>query len=180
MATEKVTISLRNILSDAVALLFILFVPALSHLTSLPFYLLDPMRLAALGVLLATRDWKNSLALAVLLPLFSMAVSGHPVFPKCLLISVELATNVLLFEGILRLLGRRLSQARLVAGVSAFLSILLSKGVYYLLKWMVISLGWMQMELVSTGLWIQLIVAVAISLVFALAYPRSATPRREP
>lgn len=173
MATEKLTISLRNVITDAVALLFILFVPALSHLTALPLYLLDPMRLAVLGVLLVTRDWKNTLALAVLLPLFSTMVSGHPVFPKCLLISMELATNVLLLEGMVRLFGQRISQKGIVSGMAAFLSIVLSKAVYYLLKWMVISFGWMQMEVVSTALWMQLLVAIAISLVFALAAGRS-------
>lgn len=171
MAAKTVSLSLRNILSDVAALLFVLFVPALSHLTAVPFYLIDPMRVAALGVLLVTRDWKNSLVLAALLPLVSLAVSGHPVFPKCLLIAVELATNVLLFEGLLRLLGKHYAKRPgVVSGASAFVSILLSKGVYYLLKWMVISFGWMNMELVSTGLWIQLVVAVAISLIFAFTY----------
>ena len=167
MATEKLTISGRNIIADACAFIFILFVPALSHLTSLPLYLLDPMRLAVLGVLLITRDWKNTLALAVLLPLFSTLVSGHPLFPKCVLISVELATNVLLFEGLLRLLGRKISGKGVVSGMSAFLSIILSKTFYYLLKWGVIALGWMQMEVVSTALWTQLLVALALSLFFA-------------
>ena len=171
MATKTVSISIRNILSDVVALLFVLFVPTLSHLSSVPFYLLDPMRLAVLGVLLATRDWKNSLALAVVIPLFSMAISGHPVFPKCLLISVELATNILLFEGLMRLMGKYYAKRPgIVSGASAFLSILLSKGVYYLLKWMVIAFDWMNMELISTGLWIQLLVALAVSVIFALTF----------
>lgn len=173
MATEKLAISLRNVITDALAFLFILFVPALSHLTALPLYLLDPMRLAVLGVLLVTRDWKNTLALAVLLPLFSTMVSGHPLFPKCLLISVELATNVLLFEGMIRLLGRRISGKAVVSGVSAFSSIVLSKALYYLLKWVVISFGWMQMGVVSTALWIQLLVALAISLIFAFFFTDS-------
>ncbi|MBP5567382.1 MAG: hypothetical protein J6X57_07870, partial [Bacteroidales bacterium] len=52
-------------LTDAAALLFIYLVPTLSHLTAVPFYLIDPMRLAVLGALLATRNWKNALVLAV-------------------------------------------------------------------------------------------------------------------
>ena len=67
-------------ITDAVAVLFILAVPALSHLTSVPFYLLDPMRLAVLGALLASRSRVNGLVLAVALPLVSFAISGHPVF----------------------------------------------------------------------------------------------------
>ena len=56
-------------LTDAAALLFIFAVPALSHLSALPFYLMDPMRVAVLGALLVSRNWKNGLALAVALPL---------------------------------------------------------------------------------------------------------------
>lgn len=176
---EKAAVLKRDLLADAVALAFVLVVPALSHLTAVPFYLIDPMRIAALGVLLVTRDWKNSLALALLLPVFSMLVSGHPVFPKCLLISVELGANVLLLEWFSRMLGRIwASRSGLATGVAAFASILISKGLYYLLKLAVISFGWLQMDLVSTALWIQLVVAVAISLIFALVAARLARSAR--
>ena len=93
-------------ITDAAAVLLIFLVPALSHLTAVPFYLADPMRLAVLGALLVTRNWKNSLALAVALPLVSFAISGHPVFPKCLVIAAELSVNVLLFAGFVRLFER--------------------------------------------------------------------------
>ncbi len=179
-------------ITDAAAVLLIFLVPALSHLTAVPFYLADPMRLAVLGALLVTRNWKNSLALAVALPLVSFAISGHPVFPKCLVIAAELSVNVLLFAGFVRLFERarcpknqdtlhengdfcaRSSENRdtlhsgLFFGAAAFVSILLSKVFYYGLKAAVLSAGLMEMELVSTALWIQLIVAVAISVVAGL------------
>lgn len=170
---EKAAVLKRDLLADAVALTFVLVVPALSHLTAIPFYLIDPMRVAALGVLLATRDWKNSLALALLLPVFSMLVSGHPVFPKCLLISVELGSNVLLLAWFSRILGRLWpSRPGITTGIAAFVSIFASKGLYYLLKLAVISAGWLQMDLISTALWVQLLVAVAISAIFALVAAR--------
>ena len=112
-------------ITDAAAMLLVFLVPALSHLTSVPFYLLDPMRMAVLGALLCTRNWKNSLALALALPIVSFALSGHPVFPKFLLISAELSVNVLVFAWLSR---------KMNAGVSAFVSILLSKLFYYGLK----------------------------------------------
>lgn len=179
-------------ITDAAAVLLIFLVPALSHLTAVPFYLADPMRLAVLGALLVTRNWKNSLALAVALPLVSFAISGHPVFPKCLVIAAELSVNVLLFAGFVRLFERarcpknqdtlhengvfcaRSSEKRdtlhsgLFFGAAAFVSILLSKVFYYGLKAAVLSAGLMEMELVSTALWIQLIVAVAISVAAGL------------
>ena len=104
-----------------------------------------------------------------------MLVSGHPVFPKCLLISVELGTNVLPLTCFSRLASRLLSsRPGITTGIAAFVSILVSKGLYYLLKLAVISVGWLQMDLVSTALWIQLVVAVAISLLFALVAARLA------
>ena len=175
-------------------MLFVFFVPALSHMFALPLYVLDPMRLAVLGVLLLTRSWKNALVLALMLPLFSLAVSGHPVFPKCLLIAFELSANVLLFEVLLRVFGKASGRASgkaeagvsaaaagvsvgVAAGISAaaaaLLSIALSKGIYYLLKWALISWGMMgSATLVATALWIQLLVAVAISIVFGFCWKR--------
>ena len=175
-------------LTDAVALLFIFAVPALSHLFAVPFYLIDPMRVAVLGALLLSRNWKNALVLAVALPLFSFAVSGHPVFPKCLLIATELSANVLLFVCLSRAFGPRTSTpvgvpsgysaddsvaSRAGVGVAAFLSILLSKVLYYGLKAMVLSAGLMQMELISTALWVQLAVALLLSLGFAIWWKKA-------
>lgn len=172
-------------LTDAVALLFVYLVPTLSHLTSLPFYMIDPMRVAVLGALLVSKDWKNGLVLALSLPLFSFAVSGHPVFPKCLLIAAELSVNVLLFVWLSRIFVRSASPSSFasspengsaakapgsaaVVGVAAFVSILLSKALYYGLKALVLSAGLMQTELISTALMVQLAVALLISLGFAL------------
>ena len=158
--------------TDAVALLFVLMVPALSHLTAVPFYLLDPMRLAVLGALLASRSRVNGLVLAVALPLLSFGISGHPVFPKCLVIAAELSVNVLLFWWLASVVkptsgaGKEASSVHI--GLAAFISILLSKAFYYGLEALVLGAGLMQMELVSTALWVQLVVAVAISACFAL------------
>ena len=159
-------------LTDAAALLFIYLVPTLSHLTAVPFYLIDPMRLAVLGALLATRNWKNALVLAVTLPLFSSAIGMHPVFPKCLLIAVELAANVLLFVWLARVLGKGANGRGVRIGAAAFISIVLSKVLYYALKALVLSAGLLQMELISTGLWIQLAIAVLISIAFGILWRR--------
>lgn len=145
-------------LTDAAAVLFVFAVPALSHLTSVPFYLLDPMRMAVLGALLFSRNWKNALVLALALPLFSFAVSGHPVYPKFLLIAAELSVNVLLFAWLSR---------KMNAGIAAFVSILLSKVLYYGLKAAVLSAGLLQADLISTTIWWQLGVAVGLSAAFA-------------
>ena len=158
-------------LTDAAALLFIYLVPTLSHLTAVPFYLIDPMRLAVLGALLATKNWKNALVLAVTLPLFSSLVGMHPIFPKCVLIAVELAANVLLFVWLARVFGKGAGSG-LCIGAAAFVSIILSKALYYALKAAVLYAGFLQMELISTDFWIQLVVAVLISAAFGILYVR--------
>ena len=177
MTSTKTAASLA--ITDFAALALVFALPALSHLTSVPFYLADPMRLAVLGALIASRNWKNSLALALALPLISFALSGHPVYPKCLIIAVELAVNVALFAWFSRLIERRrLDNSRptwntaTLFGGAAFLSILLSKVLYYALKALVLSAGLLKMELVSTALWIQLIVAVLLSVGMAVRYSR--------
>ena len=76
--TTSTTKALRLGITDAGALLLIYLLPTLSHITSVPFYLLDPMRIAVLGALLCTRDWKNSLVLAVTLRPYRHA----PHFPE--------------------------------------------------------------------------------------------------
>ena len=169
-ATKAIKLGITDILATA----FIFLVPALSHMTSVPFYLADPMRLAVLGALAASRDWKNSLALAIALPLISFGISGHPVFPKCLLIAVELASNVLLFAAFHKSFAKFFRRGRAFGtGCAAFLSILLSKGIYYLLKFALISGGLMDMELVSTALLVQLAVAIVLSVLLALSFRRS-------
>lgn len=180
--TTSTTKALRLGITDAGALLLIYLLPTLSHITSVPFYLLDPMRIAVLGALLCTRDWKNSLVLAVTLPLFSALIGMHPIFPKCALIAVELSVNVLLFAWFMHLVDKRIASGAvrnstaaqaLSIGSAAFASILLSKLLYYGLKAAVLSAGLMQMSLVSTALWIQLLVAVALSIGFALVFSKN-------
>ena len=106
----------------------------------------------------------------------------HPIFPKCALIAVELSVNVLLFAWFMHLVDKRIASGAvrnstaaqaLSIGSAAFASILLSKLLYYGLKAAVLSAGLMQMSLVSTALWIQLLVAVALSIGFALVFSKN-------
>lgn len=151
--------------TDIIAVLFIYLVPTISHLTAAPLYLLDPMRIAVLGALMYTRSWKNSLALAATLPLFSFFIGAHPVFMKSLLIAMELGLNVLLFVGIAKTVKNK--------GIAMFLSIIASKMVYYAFKAMFISGGLIQMSLVSTEIWIQLVVATVLSAGIWFAYRKT-------
>jgi hypothetical protein len=155
-----------GILLDLGALLLVYFTPAISHLLSFPLYLIEPMRLAVVLALVHTRQ-RNAWLLALTLPLFSFAVSAHPHFIKMLLITGELALNVWLFF----YLSERL---RTNKGVSLALSILLSKGVYYLAKFLLISALLIEGSVISTPLWIQGITLTVFALYMGIAGRKTA------
>lgn len=153
--------SYKVITVDAIIVLLLIYVvPALSHLTSIPFYLLDPMRVLVLGSYLYLKgNRNNALFLAISLPLVSFLLSAHPVFPKNLLISFELAINVLLIDVLVKK-----SQHIFFA---VLLSILISKLIYYLVKWLLIMGGLLDTGIVDTNLLVQLGVACALSFLFS-------------
>lgn len=154
-------IPVTGILIDISALVFIYLVPTLSHLLSLPVYLIEPMRLMLVLALVHTNK-QNGYLLALTMPLFSFIISGHPVFAKMLLIAAELLLNVYLFY----LFSNRMKHIF----PAIFLSILLSKAVYYLLKFALIQLAVINTGLVATPLLVQLVMAVIFSLYLAFFY----------
>lgn len=151
--------TLRNIAVDALILVCIYFIPALSHVAPFPVYLLDPMRFFMLLGYLFTRQNANAYLLAFTIPLFSALVSGHPPFFKALLISIELIVNILLF---IQLLNR----TKLHVAFSLFLGIVGSKLVYYAFKFAFINIGLVEGGLVTTNLWLQLGTGVFITVFF--------------
>lgn len=145
---------LKVYLIDLMAITFIYFLPALSHLTALPLYYIEPMRLAVLFCLIHTSK-KNAFLIAVTIPLFSLIVSSHPGFLKAVLITGELLINLWLFYFLVKNIN---------VFTAAFLSIILSKLMYYSAKYLLIQSQWIDGGLVSTPLIVQLIIAVAISI----------------
>jgi hypothetical protein len=151
--TLKDTLSLT--IFDAMALVFIYLVPTISHFFSVPLYLIEPMRFALIIALVHTTK-RNAYIIAITLPLFSFLVSTHPVFYKMMLITGELFLNVWLFY----LIFNRTKNAF----ASIFSSIVLSKALYYLVKFTAITLILKTNEsIVSTSLYIQAITTFAFS-----------------
>jgi hypothetical protein len=145
MATSQKTM-INSLIINSVALLFIYFTPALSHLLNFPLYLVEPMRIMVV-LAMVHGDKRNAFILAATLPLFSFAISAHPVFYKMLLISAELSLNVWLFY----VLKERMRN-NFMAMISA---VVLSKTAYYLLKSVFISAALLGAGLFSTPVWIQ-------------------------
>lgn len=147
--------SSRYIATDFLIITIIFLLPTLSHLTSISFYLFDPMRWAVVFCILNTNR-KNSLIIALTIPVFSLLISSHPVFIKSLLITGELTLNVILFY----IIAKRLKNTFIVM----LISILIAKLFYYSGKWLFIHLGFLSSDLFSTSLWIQVPVVFLISV----------------
>lgn len=150
----------RLLILDLLAVGFVMITPAISHMLPFPLYYLDPMRLILFGIYFGNRNYKNVYLLALGLPIFSMLYSGHPIFYKAILISCELFINILFLHF--------LSRKGLNIFLAVFLSILISKVVYYLFKFFFIKLSLISGELFSTNLIIQLVIALGLSIVFYL------------
>lgn len=132
-------------------------VPALSHALALPLYVFNPMLALLLAGILLGRDWRNGLALAVLMPLLSCILVGMPTAPKMLCMMAELATVAVVF-GLLQRSWKALP--------AVFAAVLAGKVVYYAIKALVLAPA----VLVSTAWYIQLGSVVLWCTLFALVH----------
>lgn len=162
MKTASINIQslIPSILFDIAAVTAIFLLPSFSHLTGIAIYKFDPMRLALFAAILVTNR-RNAYVIAFLLPIVSFIISAHPYFYKVFLISSELLINVWLFYFLID----RFKNLFLVS----FSSILISKGIYYCLKFSFIHFLLINDTLVSTSILIQLLVSVFISLLVAFS-----------
>ncbi|NLF44224.1 MAG: hypothetical protein GX587_16145 [Bacteroidales bacterium] len=87
---------IRTISIQIFALLVIYLIPTLSHLSGIKLYLIEPMRLMVI-LAIAHSNKKNALLLAITLPIFSYAISMHPLVFKSLIICIELCSMVFYF-----------------------------------------------------------------------------------
>jgi len=144
-------------LLDILALAAIYFLPAFSHMLSLPLYLIEPMRFALVASIIFTNR-TNAYVIALTLPAFSYLISSHPVFIKAGLISTELLLNVFLFYYLKEKIGN--------TTLAFALSIISAKLYYYLIKYFLLQSALMSGELVSTPITVQLIMI----FVFTISY----------
>lgn len=154
-------IKVRSVLLDLIALLFIAFAPALSHMFALPIYMLEPMRIMLILSIVHTSR-KNSYLIALALPLFSFIISTHPSVIKTLLISSELILNLFLFGLFLNYIRNSF--------VAVFASILISKVFYYTVKFGLLSFGIMEGGLIATPIYLQIVVTSVLSIYLYLFY----------
>jgi hypothetical protein len=147
--------SVKYFIIDILLLIALYLLPAISHALVIPFYLVDPMRIMIFVSILLTNK-KNSYLLALTIPLFSFLIDSHPVLIKSVLIASELSFNLFLFYSLYKKTKNIF--------VITFLSIAVSKVFYYFLKYVAIETGLLNSSLISTSLWIQLVLTTVISL----------------
>ena len=164
-STHPLSISkIRTVVFDLLALLAIYLVPAVSHLLSFPVYYLEPMRIMLILAIVHTSR-KNAYLIALTLPLFSMLISAHPSLVKTSLITGELLLNVWLFF----LLSEKLSNKTL----SIFLSIVVSKIFYYLVKFLLVTSALISGDLIATPIYIQIIMLFVLSgYIYLMSFDR--------
>jgi len=147
-------------LFDMAALGFIVLMPAASHLTGIPFYFFEPMRIMlALALIFSNRY--NSYAVAIALPLFSFLVSGHPVPLKMMIIMAELFMNVWLFIVLYKKTNK--------AFVSMFSAIAFSKIFCYLMYWIIFSWAFVIEESQPVFMLSQVAITLVLSVVVSFA-----------
>ena len=118
------------------------------------------MRLMLFALIFLTpKEGINHLFVAFTLPFVSFLFSGHPLFLKSMIMSIELVTNVLVLHYMINK-----TRAFWAFGIS----IIVGKIVYYLLKYALISFGLLNMSLVSTSLLWQIGVMIILSIVGGL------------
>lgn len=156
----SLNLSKTAVLLDILSLLFVYCLPTLSHWLSYPLYYFEPMRITLFTSIFIFPDRRNAYFLAITLPLFSFLVSGHPVAIKNVIMAVELIANIFF----LFYLSNKIKNSFVVC----LLSILISKLLYYGLKYVAIFCGLLTRSIVDTPILVQSLVAVVLSVIFVL------------
>lgn len=164
------TLRYRTAVTDIAALIFVGFVPAASHLFKIPVYFIEPMRIMLILAFLYSSRW-NVYALAIVLPLFSFLVSGHPAPVKMMIIMAELMLNAWLFLQFYKNIKNGF--------LSTFGSIILSKLFCYAMYLVVFSMAFVKEEAETTFLIAQAILTLLLSsLVWLILYRRQSCVRK--
>lgn len=145
---------------DVALLAALYFLPSLSHVTALPLYMLEPMRVALIVALLFTNR-TNAYFIAFTIPLASAMITGHPTPFKALLMGIEFSILVACYSYFVQML-------RIPAFAALTAAILVGKVVYYTMKYAALGAGLLSGSLISTPLLTQVVLAVGTAAVFGL------------
>ena len=148
------------VLIDILLLTSLYLLPSFSHVTALPLYMLEPMRVALIIALLFTNR-ANTYLLAFTIPLASSMITGHPILFKAVLMGIELTILVASYGYLVRF-------DRIPAFLALTAGIVIGKLVYYSMKFTALGAGLLTGSLVSTPWQNQLVLAVGTAGVFGV------------
>lgn len=152
----------QAVLIDSCIILLMILLPTISHLFAFPLYKFEPMRIMVLLGYLLSANKKNAYCLALILPLVSFTITGHPLLIKTILMIFELTINVFFFS--------ILTDKKTNVFFAMLTSIVLSKLFYYSIKFSLISIGMLNTHLIDTQIGTQIFISCSIALMFAIAY----------
>ena len=160
----------KSIVLDISALIFIYFVPALSHFANVPLFLVEPMRIMLIFAI-AHATHRNAYIIALTLPFFSFLVSGHPVFFNTVIMTVGLLANIWLFYF--------LSTKWKNYFVAMLVSIIISKALYYVMKFGLINFQIIEAKMIVIPIYLQVISMILFSIyIFSVLSRREVEPPR--
>ncbi len=159
-------LSLREVkriaIVDAGLITIALLIPALAHVIGPTARFLEPMRIALLGAIILVTERKNAYLLSLALPWISFSIVGMPVLWKASLMSIELLFNTLILYYILT--------SKINPALAAIISIVLSKLMYYGLKYICITTGILPPMDVFGAIYQQIIPILLLALLFWAGY----------
>ena len=145
---------LKSLLIDLGGILLIYFLPDISSLLNIPFYLFEPMRVIIIIAIIHTSK-ENAYILALLLPAVSLLFSNHPSVIKTFILSGDLLLNIFLYFSLIKF---KVNKFLLMS-----MCIIASKLAYYLAKYLLFQFSVLKGDLIATPLYIQLLIVVILS-----------------
>jgi len=147
-------LNLKSLVISLCGLLLIYFLPDISNLLNIPFYLFEPMRVIIIIAIVHTSK-ENAYILAVLLPAASLLFSSHPSIIKTFILSGDLLLNIFLYFSLIKF---KVNKFLLMS-----MCIVASKLTYYLAKYLLIQFSVLKGDLIATPLYIQLLIVIILS-----------------
>ena len=135
--------------------------PFIAHVTKLPLYYLEPMRIMII-IFFIRGYMKDAFVFSILYPIISFLISGHPMIYKMPLVMIDLFLNILIFY--------ILTRKDINIYISFIVSVVISKILYYILKYMIFTVILAKSQgLIETNILIQGINILGILIIIKFA-----------
>ena len=158
--TDRYLHRILYIVCDIIGIGIILYIPIFSHLVALPLYMVDPIKIIVVLIYLFSNKY-NALFLSVILPTVSFTITGHPIFPKYIIIILENSMLLYLFD-----LNNVKTQFKKIIYLN--ISFIGVKVAYYIIKYAFIKFTLIQGSVIATPILYQTFPIIIINILFIL------------